>query len=178
MKKFSLVPSGIIFSVFFALLASSCSLIKTSSLDKAVQYNNINEVRRHLNEGSNVNQRDENGQTPLHYAAQRGATEVAQTLIDRGASLNVKDKDGRTPLHLAAEIVYTPMIDLLIAKGANIHSQDKDGRVALHYTVLGSGNEATLFLLSKGAAVDARDKRNWTPLYLASVNDNPRMVEL
>lgn len=173
MKKFSLVPSGFTFLVLVAFLASSCSLLTTSSLDQAVQYKNINEVRRHLNEGANVNQKDENGQTALHYAAQRGYTEVARTLIERGAWVNPKDKEGRTPLIVASEIGYTPMIDLLIAKGANIHSQDKDGRFALHHAVLGAGSEAALLLISKGAKVDARDNKKWTPLYLASVNDQP-----
>ena len=142
MKNFSLVPSGFTFLVLLAFLASSCSMLTTSSLDQAVHYKNINEVRRHLNEGANVNQKDENGQTPLHYAAQRGYTEVARTLIERGAQVNSKDKNGRTPLHDASEISYTPMIDLLIAKGAEIQSRDKDGRVALHHAVLGAGNDA------------------------------------
>ena len=97
MKRFPLVQSGLTFLILFGFLASSCSLIKTSSLDKAVQYNNVNEVRRHLNEGADVNQRDENGQTPLHHAAQSGSTQVAQTLIERGAKVNSRDNEGRTP---------------------------------------------------------------------------------
>ncbi len=178
MKKYPLARPGFTFLILFAFLASSCSLIKTSSLEKAVQYKNVKEVRRHLNEGADVNQKDENGQTPLHYAAESGYTEVAQTLIERGARVESRDNEGRSPLHLAAETGYTPMMDLLITKGARVHSQDKNGRVALHYAVLGTRNESALLLLSKGAAVDARDKKGWTPLYLASINDLPRMVEL
>jgi cytohesin len=172
--------------ILLAFLASSCSLIKTSSLETAVQYKNIEEVRRHLNDGANPNQKDDKGQSSLHYAAQSGYTEVAQALIDRGAIVNSKDNEGRTPLHVAAESGHAPMIDLLVTQGAQVHSKDKNGRVALHYTVLGSTNdiflgsksEATLMLLSRGSKVDARDKKNWTPLYLACVNDLPRMVEL
>ncbi len=178
MKKFSLVRSGFIFLALFGFLASSCSLIKTSSLEQAVDYKNIKEVRRHLNEGADVNKKDVNGQTPLHHAAESGYTEVAQTLIERGARVNSKDNEGRTPLHLAAEIGYTPTIDLLITKGARVHSKDKNGRIPLHYTVIVNRKEATRFLISKGSTVDARDKNKWTPLYLACVNDHPKMVEL
>ena len=178
MKKYPLVRSGYTFLILFAFLASSCSLMTASSLEQAVDYKNIKEVRRHLNEGADVNKKDENGQTPLHHAAANGYTEGAQTLIERGARVNSKDNDGRTPLHLAAEIGYTPTIDLLLTKGARVNSQDKNGRVALHYAVLGASNDAALLLLSKRSVVDARDKKGWTPLYLASVNDLPRMVEL
>jgi len=186
MKKYPLVQSGYTFLILFAFLASSCSLMTTSSLEQAVDYKNIKEVRRHLNDGADVNQKDENGQTLLHHAVQSSHTEVAQILIERGARVESKDNEGRTPLHLASKIGYIPMIDLLITKGARVHSQDKNGRVALHYTILGSSkniflgtkSEATLMLLSKGSVVDARDKKGWTPLYLASINDLPKMVEL
>jgi ankyrin repeat protein len=35
-----------------------------------------------------------------------------------------------------------------------------------------------LILISKGAEVDAKDKKAWTPLYLASLNNRPKMAEL
>lgn len=186
MKKYPLAPSGFTFLILFAFLASSCSLMSTSSLEQAVDYKNIKEVRRHLNDGADVNKKDDNGQTPLHHAVQSGHIKLAQTLIERGARVESRDNEGQTPLHLASKVGYAPMIDLLVTKGARVHSQDKNGRVALHYTVLGSRNnvfvgiksEAALLLLSKGSVVDARDKKGWTPLYLACVNDLPRMVEL
>ena len=44
-----------------------------------------------------------NGQTPLHYAAQWGGLEIVKMLLARGAEpdLSAKDDDGRTPLALA-----------------------------------------------------------------------------
>jgi len=178
MKNVSLVLPGFTFLFLISFLASSCTLIKTSSLETAVEFNNIKEVQRHLNEGANANQKDKNGQTSLHHAALSGYTDVAQALIDRGAIVDSKDNEGRTPLHLAAESGHAPMIDLLVVQGAYVHSRDKDGRIPLHHAVLGSKREAALMLFSKSSVVDARDKKGWTPLYLASVNDRPRMVEL
>ena len=125
MKISPLAPSCFTFLIMFAFLSSSCSLVKTSSLESAVQFESIKEVQRHLNEGANANQKDTNGQTHLHHAAQSGNTQVAQALIGRGAILDSKDNEGRTPLHLAAEAGHASMIDLLVTQGGNVHSQEK-----------------------------------------------------
>ncbi|MBY9021902.1 MAG: ankyrin repeat domain-containing protein, partial [Candidatus Lokiarchaeota archaeon] len=38
--------------------------------------------------------------TPLHYSAIYGETEVSKLLIDNGANPNIKNKKGKTPLDL------------------------------------------------------------------------------
>ena len=49
--------------------------------------------------GANVNQQDNNGRTPLHWAAYNGHQAIVQALIDAGANVNQQNYDGRTPLH-------------------------------------------------------------------------------
>jgi uncharacterized protein len=54
-----------------------------------------------LDAGADVNALDNQGDTALHGAAQKGYDEVVQFLVDHGAKLDVKDKRGRTPLDAA-----------------------------------------------------------------------------
>jgi ankyrin repeat protein len=54
-----------------------------------------------LDAGADVNAVDNQGQTALHGAAQKGWDQVVQFLVDHGAKLDVKDKKGRTPLDAA-----------------------------------------------------------------------------
>jgi uncharacterized protein len=54
-----------------------------------------------LDAGADVNAVDNQGQTALHGAAQKGWDQVVQFLADHGAKLDVKDKRGRTPLDAA-----------------------------------------------------------------------------
>jgi ankyrin repeat protein len=54
-----------------------------------------------LDHGVDVNAFNNNGQTALHSAAQRGADKVVKFLADHGAKLDMKNKQNRTPLELA-----------------------------------------------------------------------------
>ncbi len=54
-----------------------------------------------LHAGADVNTADNQGETALHGAAQKGWDQVVQFLVDHGAKLDAKDKKGRTPLDAA-----------------------------------------------------------------------------
>jgi ankyrin repeat protein len=49
-------------------------------------------VKLLLDKGAAVNEANEDGITPLHGAAYKGANKVVQLLVDRGADLAAKDK--------------------------------------------------------------------------------------
>ena len=55
-----------------------------------------------LDRGAEPNMADQNGMTPLHYAAFKGHKDVVQLLLERGAEQNMAAQKGFTPLHLAA----------------------------------------------------------------------------
>jgi len=42
--------------------------------------------------GADINSKNGNGDTSLHYAAEKGRTEIASLLIRNGADINSKDK--------------------------------------------------------------------------------------
>ncbi|HEX4792347.1 MAG TPA: ankyrin repeat domain-containing protein [Humisphaera sp.] len=75
---------------------------------------------------------EESDETPLHWAAQEGHTQVAALLLDRGAELNAKNANGQTPLHLAAFRGHGAVVELLIRAGAAGRIRDKSGRTPLH----------------------------------------------
>ncbi|MFC1765249.1 ankyrin repeat domain-containing protein [Planctomycetota bacterium] len=128
---------------------------------------------QNLAKEADVNAKDENGRTPLHFAVESAKNVIIEVLLDKGANINAKDKDGRTPLHLAAESADEDMIELLLDKGANINvKDDKSGFTALHHAVrLGKKNVVEL-LIAKGADINARDKQGHTPLYIAANHDH------
>ena len=53
-----------------------------------------------------VSEKDTNGATPLHMAAENGKKDVAALLLARGAKPSAIDNGGVTPLHMAAANGY------------------------------------------------------------------------
>ena len=82
---------------------------------------NIEAVKQHLAAGTDVNAKDAEGFTPLHYAATK---EVAELLIAKGALVNAKG-DGETPLDWAIKYDETKIADLLRKHGGKTRKELK-----------------------------------------------------
>jgi ankyrin repeat protein len=77
--------------------------------------------------GANVNERDEDGMTPVMWAANRGYQDVLQILLDYGADINAQDsRETKTALMWAApERLH--IVEYLLSNGADPKIRTKDG---------------------------------------------------
>jgi len=135
------------------------------SIHDAAHTGNIEAVKKHLDAGTDVNAKDEDGYTPLYAVAGGGHNEIAELLISKGADVNAKDKDGWTSLHEATMGGHKEVAELLIVKGADVNAKEEfDGWTPLHF-VAGKGHKETArLLITKGADVNAKDEGGNTPL--------------
>lgn len=101
---------------------------------------------------------DEDGATPMHYAARMGRVAAMELLHARGASVNATEKDGRTPLMHAAHHDRIAAIGWLLKKKAAPNAQDDKQRTALHYAVSRRHLNAAMALVGGGAEA----ARAWT----------------
>jgi ankyrin repeat protein len=67
---------------------------------------------------------DEQGWTPMHYAAKHGSLNVLLALISRGAGVDPPDSGLKTPLFVALEHRKTAVARSLIELGADIEARD------------------------------------------------------
>ncbi len=66
-----------------------------------------------------INKKDKNGYTPLHYAASGGVIEILSLLIQNNANINATTKDNKTPLYLACDYSGVDAVSLLLSKNAD-----------------------------------------------------------
>jgi len=95
-------------------------------LHMAVLQGNVDAVRQHIEAGSDLNQKDAFGSSPLILASVFGKTEVAQVLIDAGADLHIRNTEGGTPLHVAAFLCRTQIVQALLDAGADLRLTQKE----------------------------------------------------
>jgi len=99
-----------------------------------------------FNEATDVNQRDKNGRTALHYVALHGSKEIFLKLITHSdLDVNAQDKDGVTPIQVAARKNILLAVYALLKMGADPDIKDSHGTSARDEAKQ-SGYEAMLFL--------------------------------
>jgi CubicO group peptidase (beta-lactamase class C family) len=91
----------------------------------------IDATLQHIKFGSDLNEKDVYGSTPLIIATTFGKTEVALALIVAGADLNTKNNDGSTALITAAFFCRTEIVKALLDNGADKNLKNNYGSNAL-----------------------------------------------
>ena len=89
------------------------------ALHTAALQGNVDAIRQHIEAGSDLDQKDAYGSTPLAVAATFGKTEVARALIGGGADLSITNNEGATPLHIAAFLCHEEIVGALLEAGAD-----------------------------------------------------------
>ncbi len=126
--------------------------------------------------GADVNEADENGETPLRVVlGEPAGTDVARVLLEHGANPEFTDASGRAlPLHCAARWGDRESVRMLLDRGAAVDARDGDGNTPLHSAADAGAVEE---LLAAGADVNAQDKDGAVPLQIAIGVGNVAVVK-
>ena len=104
-----------------------------------------------LNQGADVNTKDNLGRTPLHYAAEKNASATAEMLLKQGADANAKGRYGFTPLHFTAVANASATAEVLLKRGADANAKGRYGFTPLHFTAVANASATAELLRSYGA---------------------------
>ena len=191
------------------LLLLSCIIVQgsvnamehTYPLHDAAADGDVEHVQALLDTGADVNERDTEGNMPLHWAVTRHPTcifktsspdwthriglfiacqrvAVARLLIKCGAYVNAQNNYGDTPLLVSTH----DGMRLLLDNGTDINLKNKDGITPLHIAAQ-NGDEGNLrTLLEHGAKTtlpwDMHCMLGYTPEYFAAQNGHPEIAGL
>ncbi|KAI8923887.1 ankyrin repeat-containing domain protein [Entophlyctis helioformis] len=123
------------------------------------------------------------GWTALHYAVDRGCTEMVQMLLGAATGahrldVNVQDTVGTTPLMMACKGRHAAIADLLLARhDVDINIQSKAGLSALMIAV-SAGNTASCAALAHDARIDMHLAENSgkNAVYLACTKSDSTLL--
>jgi ankyrin repeat protein len=112
----------------------------------SAQLNRI--VSKLINSGIDINAKDNQGNTALHYAAQYYNTELIQLLINSGANVHAENNHGLTPLFFASRNLDPGIMISLIDIGADVNARDIVGQTPLMYVARFCSYEPSVDLIS------------------------------
>lgn len=92
--------------------------------------NDIEECKRLLKTGIDINVVNVDGMTGLHQACIDDNIEMVNFLIENGADINACDNDGWTPLHATASCGHLAIAEILLDAGADPTIVNNDGELA------------------------------------------------
>ena len=119
-----------------------------------------------------VSSKDDNGATPLHYAAQNGHKEMVALLLADKADVNAKANNGETPLHFASFRGLKGVAEVLLRNKAEVNAKDDHGATPLHYAAQEGHKEVVRLLLANKADVNVKANNGATPLEIATAYEH------
>ena len=140
-----------------------------------------------LQEGAQINARNEEGSTPLIEAAGYGRLSIVGALLKKGADLEARNKHGSTALLVAAcdcAIATMPdtydVVKLLLEKGANINATDEEGYTPLMIATGGGvvKTDIVRLLLENGANTRLKNAHGETAIRIAQKDKVTDVVRL
>ncbi|XP_062543504.1 transient receptor potential cation channel subfamily A member 1 isoform X2 [Armigeres subalbatus] len=127
-----------------------------------------------------LNEKDETGCSPLHYASREGHIRSLENLIRLGACINLKNNNNESPLHFAARYGrYNTVRQLLDSEKGTfiINESDGEGLTPLHIASKEGHTRVVQLLLNRGALLH-RDHNGRNPLHLAAMSGYTQTIEL
>ena len=143
----------------------------------------IKEAKRRLGMGKGdalakfINDKNNDGLTALHFAANKGNIPLLKLLIDNGANVDAVTNLGKNVMHMAAEGNQPSMIIYLITEEhQSSQCVDESGSTPLHWACYAGAEEAVNFLLNLNVDINEQDKEKLTPLHLATNEGRENIV--
>ena len=147
------------------------------ALFSAVTRNKVTEAIDIIEQGADINEKDELGNTPLIKAASRNFADMVEMLINAGAEVNCANDIGQTPLLMWAGVGDVETARFVIEHGGDVNKATKAGETPLVWAVRRGHPEMASFLIEKGASPEVNTNDGKTLLAIAK-EGKPEIVRI
>ena len=136
-------------------------------------------VKYLISQGCDVMDKDDDGQTVLHYACNTGQLELAQYLPDNYPDmLTIRDKLGQSPFLHSGFSGSVELVKYLIFRGSDVYDKDNDGWTILHEACKEGKLELVQYLVENYPdMLTIRDKSGQSPFLVTGTSGSVELVE-
>ncbi len=175
-----------------ALESSSSEILKTlvgkenilskdssgnTALHLAIKANSpIEYIKYLIDEGSDINARNKNGDSVLLVAVQRNRKDAGDMLLEKGADIFATNTQNISPLRIA--LTKGGQLFSWLINSKTLNTTDGTGNTPLHYASEWQLNDAITALIQRGAKVTAQNANGETPLFSAVKGNNPETIKI
>ncbi len=162
-----------------ATLSAGGSEVRLADAVKAGNRAAVRELLKTPAGAADVNAREVDGTTALHWAVRSNDVEAAQMLLAAGAHAYVAIRFGVTPLWLAASNGNAVLVEALLKAGADANTSMPQGETVLMTAARAGNPDAVQALLAHGADVNAKeDGLGEDALIWAAARNHPEAVKI
>lgn len=168
--------------VVFVVLSITLNFASAEPIHDAVKAGDLAKVQEieaseHV---VDIDIKDEQGYTPLHWAVDVGSLEISSLLLEKGADVNAVDNEKNTPLHIASDKGRPKAVALLIEHGADVNtSWNSNSKTPLQLAIVNGRIATVTVLLNHGATVlDEEGYSENDALALAISNEKMDIIKL
>ncbi|XP_037513549.1 E3 ubiquitin-protein ligase MIB2 [Rhipicephalus sanguineus] len=137
-------------------------------------------VRMMMTTGADMNEKDKDGDSALHFGAYGNKPDILELLVNFGADINAKNKKGYTALHVAVNKEFVACVRVLTnyISDLDVNTQDEYGDTPLHDAIR-TGNNDIVDLLVNFQTVDfaVKNKRGFNVFHHAALKGNVHAME-
>ena len=151
---------------------------KARRLLEGAQNNDIKTVEFLCRKMQDINAQNNDDETALMVAADKGYQEIAKMLLAYGADVNAHNGLRQTALQNALRKGNKAIAKMLLDKDVDVNAQDYSGDTALKVAAWKGYKEIVEMLLVKGADVNLEDKQGITALIWATIFGHKDVVEI
>lgn len=131
-----------------------------------------------LENNANVNAKDREQRTALHWAVNSNNSDIVKLLLNYSAEIDAADNNHQTPLFWASTYGHEEIVKVLLTGGADMDARDSFGKSPLHAAASKNHLEVAKLLLINSANVNALNRYKCSPLYFAAEDGYPNMITL